>query len=332
MPVNSQSPIIGNTFIGRGIDTGTAIKSGGMIPVRVVDISLSPSANGQSTFQNTKGWWGIGAIKFEPLTKGSIPKEYPQGSIAYPLNINYRNVPLINEIVYIILGPSHRRSTEGNSDALDFYYTSTLNIWNGVHLNPLPAPTSTTITDNEVQNSDVDAGIENNTDSQKQEPKFGKIFEENPLIRNLYPQEGDVIIEGRFGNSLRFTSTSPQPSGSKEIESPWSSFGKSGSPLTILRNGQTAPNLNYNNWFPIYENIQQDDSSIYLTSGQLIPVDLASTIFDSYGIDIVPTSDTTKRIQNVELEDPNVSNQEADSIDQPYDSVNVEPNLESENG
>ena len=326
MPVNSQAPTLDNSVLSQRT-TNRAISSGGMIPVRVIDISLSPSSNGKSTFQLTDGWWGIGAIKFEPLTKGSVPSEFPQGNIAYPMDINYRNLPLLNEVVYVTLGPSFRRITEGNSDALDFYYTSTLNVWNGVHLNAMPSPNAISSNTNTVSNQDVVDGIENNEDNQLTEAAYGKIFTENEKIRNLYPQEGDVIVEGRFGNSLRFTSTNKQPSGSKEIQSPWSTSGANGTPLTILRNGQYNTGFNRDNWFPIYENIQGDASSIYLTAGQSIPVALATRNLASFGIDSIPQVDTTTRIQKVDLETTKVSANEADSTGSVYDTVNVEPTI-----
>jgi hypothetical protein len=330
MPVNSQAPILANSVVSPNTSTKTIMDTNRMIPVRVIDVSLTPSSNGKSTFQLTNGWFGIGAIKFEPLTNDSTPNEFPQGNIAYPMNINYRNLPLINEIVYVTLGPSLRKLTEGNSDSLDFYYTSTLNVWNGVHTNPLPSPNNLFSNTNTVSDQNIADGIENNKDNKLTEVSYGRIFKENEKIRNLYPQEGDVIIEGRFGNSLRFTSTNKQPSGSTDIQSPWSTSGTNGTPLTILRNGQYDVGFNRDNWFPIFENIQGDASSIYLTAGQAIPVALATRNFASFGIDAVPQIDTTERLQRVDLENTKVSAKEADSTGSIYDTINQEPDLSTE--
>lgn len=324
MPVNNQGPV--SNVNDRG-QSNRASKNGGFIPVRVIDVSLVPEEDGRSTYQLTDGFWGIGAIKFEAINKGSLKRKFPQGSIAYPLDGNYRKMPLINEIVFVILGPSRKRLLDGNSDAVEFYYTSAVNIWNGVHLNALPSPNTLPSSTNNSSNQNVDKGIENNEDGPQPEPSYGQLFTENPAIRNLYPQEGDVIFEGRFGNSLRFTSTNTQPSSSKSIQSPWSTTGKNGTPLTILRNGQVDAGIRNNDWFPIYENIQQDDSSIYLTSGQTIPVALASTIFDSYGIDAVSAVDTTKPLQETPVSNTTVSPKEADSTGSVFDTVNIEPNL-----
>ena len=76
-----------------------------------------------------------------------------------------------------------------------------------------------------------------------------------------------MILEGRFGNSIRFGSTNK----SNEISNPnsWSDLGNTGDPITIIRNGQ-PDNLDDKGWLPTIENINGDASSIYLTSNQKI--------------------------------------------------------------
>ena len=321
--MSKTSPTIQNSFIGRA-NIKKAIRNGGFIPVRVTDISLGPSSNSKSTFQNSKGWYGIGAIRFDSLTKGSFSEEFPQGNIAYPLDINYRNTPLVNEVVYIILGPSNRKPLEGESDALDFYYTSTINLFNSVHLNPDPPK------DPPTTNQVDDTGIEQNEDDIPQKPKYGNFFKEIPYIKNLYPQEGDVLFEGRFGQSIRFSSTMVHPPESKNIESPWSTQGTQLEPITIIRNGSPKPILNKDNWFPTYENIQQDDSSIYMTSGQTLNIAYGSTLLDSYGVDLVPAAATSKQFQKQDLKDDTKSPKESDATGSQVDLINQEPDLTTE--
>ena len=60
----------------------------------------------------------------------------------------------------------------------------------------------------------------------------------------------------------------------------WSSIGQSGDPLTILRNGQG--NQSDEGWIPTVEDINNNDSSIYLTSTQQIPLNPASSDYTSY--------------------------------------------------
>ena len=305
------------------------INSNGLISVRVIDISLESDSHPESLFQITGGWAGIGAIRFETLNKGSIPKKYPQGNIAYPFDINFKKLPLKGEIVYLTIGPSKESLLEGNSDSVQFYYFNPISPWNSNHLNLLPSPASGISKNTDtVSNNNVLDGIENNENNTLTEPVPGDTFVEEANIRNLYPNEGDVIIEGRFGNSIRFGSTAKKEN--KETISPWSTEGKNGEPITIIRNGQSKVSLPFNNWIPTYEDIQNDDSSIYMTSGQLISVELGSTNFASFGVDAIPVANTTKQMQEVPLGNPSTSTKELDDVEKVYDTVNQEPDLESE--
>ena len=330
MPVNNQFPTIGNSAFVPNSNPISVIQNGGLLPARVIDISLVTSTNGASIFQTSGEWANVGAIKFELLGNSTSKENFPQGPIAYPLDNNIRKVPLINEIVFITSGPSRNIALEENSDAIDFYYMNAISVWGRSHLNMLPSNSSTSKNTDTIPKEDVEKGIENSEDSQVVEPKPGNTFQEKATIRNLFPNEGDVIVEGRFGNSIRFGSTAKQSKENKNVESPWSTEGQNGEPITIIRNGQSQVDLPFNNWFPIYEDIQNDDSSIYMTSGQIIPVALGSTNFASFGIDAVPVANTTKLFNEVPVLDPSVSLQEQDDIEKTYDTVNQEPDLSTE--
>ena len=67
-----------------------------------------------------------------------------------------------------------------------------------------------------------------------------------------------------------------------------------------------------------------------MTSGQLIPVTLASTNFASFGVDAIPISNTTKLLQDVPVLDPNSSLIELDDKDNTYDTINQEPDTSNE--
>ena len=88
-------------------------------------------------------------------------------------------------------------------------------------------------------------------------------FEERDDVGSLQPFLGDVLIEGRFGHSLRFgytpllSITSKRPS--------WNAPGKVSEPITILSNGRKSGG-SFNKF--IIEDINDDLSSIWLTSKQ----------------------------------------------------------------
>lgn len=94
--------------------------------------------------------------------------------------------------------------------------------------------------------------------------KFGEYFKPDNKVRPLKHFEGDVIFQGRMGQSIRFGSSAIDPS-SKEL-----------SPLIILRTGQGEGNEDtYVTKKTIYgltlEDINKDASSIWMTSNQNLP-------------------------------------------------------------
>ena len=118
------------------------------------------------------------------------------------------------------------------------------------------------------------------------------------------PYEGDVTVEGRFGNSIRFGSTI----NNEKTPSPnrWSNEGEIGNPITILRNGQRNDDLYANNFDHIIEDIDKDDSSIYLCSKQQLSSFIPASFNDaSYNVDIFKDQEIE------EMETPNEDLEEA---------------------
>lgn len=187
-------------------------------------------------------WDSLGVIFFDEI-KNSEPK-FIKENIAYPLWPNIKNYPLQNEIVYIFRLPSI--DSQGNPGDVINYYLSPLNIWNNIHHNALPNNIFPT------------------------EFKLGFTFKEKEDINTLQPYEGDIIYEGRNGNSIRF--------GSNTNSTIWE--GKEGSPILILTNNNFIKQNN--KWEPKIENINKDESSVWLTSDQKIPIEAASKSYRSY--------------------------------------------------
>ena len=102
---------------------------------------------------------------------------------------------------------------------------------------------------------------------------------------------GDLLYEGRFGNSIRLGSTAKSKS---EYKNSWSTNGKNGDPITIIRNGQPGNSSN-EGWLPITENLKNDLSSLYLTSYQrLSTFSVASENYSSY---ITPPSPPSQWVE-----------------------------------
>jgi hypothetical protein len=191
---------------------------------------------------------------------------------ATPFFPNIKQPPLINEVVFLILGPAGDYSS--NTSQISYYYLTPLNIWGNINTNPTPNPYQNLKTPTQNKSlEEVEAGSPNISSEQDTSPfKPGTYFEEKSDIYPLYPFEGDIIYEGRFGNSVRFGSTNIIQSQSANN---WSITGSNGDPVTIFRNGQN-PELSSPAQNTIVEEINKDLSSIYLTSTQRIPIEVSS--------------------------------------------------------
>ena len=246
--------------------TGTQIR-----PVRVKFVSL----NGNDypiTWKKYGEYNSIGGILFEDITNPS-DQTIESLQFALPLYSNISFLPLINEIVYLISLPTSE--TQKNvSSGRALYYFQSINIWNSIHHNALPN-TLATEPDNAQKYAITEAGVEIQSDIGSEDINLGNTFKERP-IRNLQPYEGDVLLEGRWGNTLRLGSTVNNSIPSN----PWSNSGVNGEPITIIKNGQTE--TEEDPWVPQVENINTDKSSIYLTSNQTIPIGASNTDYSSY--------------------------------------------------
>ena len=166
-------------------------------------------------------------------------QKYPYDlDVAKPLFSNIKNYPLKGEIVLLLT------STGKNiiKDTKVRYYLNQLNIWNHPHHNALPNPQvykDSSTTKNDYKSYDKSSGglVRHVTDGST-DIDLGDYFNERLNIKPLLPYEGDNIIEGRFGQSLRFGSTVPNDSVPEINQNKWSSGGEIGDPITILRNGQ----------------------------------------------------------------------------------------------
>jgi hypothetical protein len=257
---------------------------------RVKDIILSQNTQTENFFNQAGGWVGLGSIKFTPI--GNTIDNSTSNLIARPLFTNISQYPILEEIVMILQAPSIELNNDPQSQT--FYYLTTVGLWNNINHNVFP-----------------DINIFNqNTQQGETELKLGNTFKENGNIRTLLPEEGDVLLEGRWGQSIRFSSTTTP----KQPTNSWSSQGESGSPITIIRNRQTLIDISNEPWVPIYEDINNDGSSIYLCSGQDIPLELASKNLQSFGVTVGSAFNPSLQIPDYFIIAENESPKQSDNL------------------
>lgn len=188
---------------------------------------------------------------------------------AVPLFANIKIYPIRGELVVLL--------NLGN-----IYYIP-LNLLNNPVSNQVPPKFNSTLGVQTIEDSKLRAG--NKT--------FNPVKQQH-YITKLY--EGDVVFEGRFGQSIKFGSTV------KENDTPLNDYSKSdlsenGDPITIIRNGNKTNS----------ENITLDGASVYLCSTQKIKIDRGTGVF----------SGITGTWSTLNL------NQKPDTIENGNDSINA---------
>jgi len=202
---------------------------------RVVDVVLDENHPDYELFGKDQA---INGIRYKVLNSSQDEEESTGFPFAYCGNVSIIKVPLINELVEIVTDVAD--SVIETSYKPKAYYTKVLNVWNNAHHNASP----------DINLSDEDISL-------------GEDVIEVPSIRSLHPFPGDSIIEGRLGQSIRF-------SGYFHENSTLTLDDKSNNskPFTIIRVGQNdEDSLNR-----YVEDINADASSIYITSDHIVPL------------------------------------------------------------
>ena len=190
---------------------------------------------------------------------------------AYPLDMTSKKIPVIGEQVVVVLGSNADANSQKRSSTRN-YYISTVGIQSNINHNALPKLNSkSSVGLGNIDGAFAGVSAQSSVDSPHD---FGNGFVELKNLSQLQPYLGDVIFEGRFGQSIRFGYT---PRNTKRtnslvsgatIEPSWTS-PRPEAPITIIRNG-VGFSRGYNKF--VVEDINRDDSSLYLTSQQKLQI------------------------------------------------------------
>lgn len=268
----------------RTVDTGNFYE---LESAEVVDIILDqfhPEFN---------DWSDIGKIKAR-LIHSEVNRNIDSLQWIKPLNNGFKKYPLLHEIV-IVGEYTSERSNENASVREKYYMMPPLNVFNSVQENAIPNVSIDSLrtvdkadSANQVDNyqeSETGANVEQTFDEDVEEKateenpngdNLGNSFIPNYDVSPLLPFEGDTIIEGRFGQTIRMGSTikfnedSANIPGGGHQPNWWSEEGINGEPILIIRNGQAQSENETEIDELAIEDIDKDGASIYLTAGQTI--------------------------------------------------------------
>ena len=203
-------------------------------------------------------------------------------SWVYPLEANIKQYPLKGEYVVCV-----------NYLEMKFY-TQTLNFLSSINTHSVPGLSSVSniIKNQSSDYADVDSGEKAPQDVSENEFTLGEFFKRKRYIRQLKPYEGDLTIQGRFGNTIRFGSNISDDSdlgrgGTTDDD------GLVDSPNIKMRVGQLTDlgkdnknedieefeqeKVDEGKFQPyVMEDINADGSSLYMTTNETIPLNRAT--------------------------------------------------------
>ena len=263
------------SFVGQITSNGQQSDANGTplyLLARVTHVINGPYYQGtQFPDPNYKNPSDIGSILYQLVnTVQNRTLQAAGNPVAKPINSSMKQYPVEGEFVLLMQGPS----TEMNNsrDSRQYFYTLPFNLWNASHHNAFPDMGDygayVNNTQRTYQQSNLVQQPNNLSTTSSVSYPLGPNFPEKDNIKSLRIFAGDTTVEGRWGNSIRFGSTSAID----KQANLWSSQGTAGSPILIIRNGQGRQSDDIA-WYPTVENINRDPSSIYLTNGQKIVID-----------------------------------------------------------
>ena len=204
-------------------------------PLEVLEVHLDDTRNSFPQGSDGPDYTYLGGVKGR-LVISEPRKNIDKLSDYKPLNPNIQTTPVIGEIVI------------GVKYLGQLFYTTQVNFFGNPNFNTQHGLSKgkskdTLVSDNiDTANEQDDTGV-----------KLGYYLEPTQDVRRLLPQEGDVLIEGRFGNTIRIGS---------DIKN-----DNQDSPNIILNAGQSTDDFP-NPKQPIEERIDTDGSSVYITTNQ----------------------------------------------------------------
>ena len=255
------SPVINQINVGKA-DEGELAE--------VIEVYATEDQLEESPIDDQPDYKFLGAIRFRKIyTQQNLSDD--QLMVAYPLNLNIIDFPIKGETVFI-------------QKIYDkFYYTDRVNIYN----NPNNAASlgssqkfnigKSTKSQKTLDTAETEV-VENK--EQSDDVFLGDYFKPNFNIRSLIPNEGDTLIQGRFGNTLRLGSVDNAPT-IKLRAGQISDFEKFDEG-NILIDEINEKSLNA----PLEENINLDASSMWMTTDETVKLTPA-TLEDA---NIYPTS------------------------------------------
>ena len=226
-------------------------------PVEVMEVMLS-----ESHPEFNKPLVTLGAIRGR---KYNSERGVPIEDLTWynPIDPSDLKIPLIGESVLLIESPNHEIA-RGNV-VRDLCYISTVGILGRISNNAVPGTSKPLGSKGTLITFTGNMGA-------TEEAQIGDYAPEL-FIAPLVAFEGDRIIQGRWGNAIRFSNTS----NGSEDPSFWNGSGTDGDPITIISNG-----LEDTGALTRIEDLNDGSSNIVLSSTQQLDMEASNKLPTGY--------------------------------------------------
>lgn len=221
-----------------GVTLSGVAGGGGGLYARVIDVIMDANHPEYTEKGASSALYGV---FFRELGRPYNEERDSKPDFAYCQFDNTTRIPLLGEVVSITAQPDSDRDL--NAKATKLYWTRVVNMWNHPHHAASPDP------------------------SVEEDNNFGDYFEEKTEVNPLQGFPGDVLIQGRHGNTIRLGGTNFDSNIFSDEEN-------NGSAYNIIKAGQEPLEPHFD---PTVENINKDKSSIYMMSDHKLELIEANT-------------------------------------------------------
>tara|TARA_A100001515_G_scaffold145077_1_gene151799 strand:+ start:2017 stop:3081 length:1065 start_codon:yes stop_codon:yes gene_type:complete len=212
----------------------------------------------------------LGSVKVR--TAGGGGKKNFKDEWAVPLG-PVKRIPLVGEHVITMRGPSWGAGQGENPERA--YYMMSCNVQDNLNIGILPQTFLRGRNNPVGRLGDFINSLGNPQREDPEDPFIGQTFQETDTVKPVQPYEGDTILESRFGQVIRMSSTvtnSPHPDATEGIDlyeikacADWEGGTMQSSPIMIITNG-LAPVGGPATYTK--ESFEDDKATICMTSGQ----------------------------------------------------------------
>lgn len=210
-----------------GVTLSGVAGGGGGLYARVIDIIMDANHPEYNERGASSALYGV---FFREISRPYDEDRDSKTDFAYCQFDSITRIPLLGEIVSITAQPDSDRDL--NANATKLYWTRVINMWNHPHHSASPDP------------------------SVEEDNNFGEYFVEKTEVNPMQGFPGDLLIQGRHGNTIRL-------GGTNFDSNIFSDEDNNGSAYNIFKAGQEPVEPHFD---PSVEDINKDKSSIYMMS------------------------------------------------------------------